>query len=78
VTLKTIKIDLQVLRNHAVVAGSTVAPEGMLILCDKVSPFMLVLNPLNVHVIDLPFVKTFQLGSGCRALFLGSSTRNIK
>jgi hypothetical protein len=34
VTTKTIKIDMQVLRNHAVVAGSEAAPESMLTLRD--------------------------------------------
>jgi hypothetical protein len=69
VTIKTIKIDLQVLRNHAVVTGST-TPLGMLVLPDEGSLFIHVLNPLTGHVIDLPSVKTLQHGHGCRALFL--------
>jgi hypothetical protein len=68
--MKTIKIDLQVLRNHAVVAGSTTPPEGMLVLCDEGSLFIHVLNPLTGHVVNLPSVKTLQHGHGCRAIFL--------
>jgi hypothetical protein len=76
--MKTIKIDLQVLRNHAVVAGSTTPPEGMLVLCDEGSLFIHVLNPMNGHVIYLPSVKTLERGRGWRFLFLGCSARNTR
>jgi hypothetical protein len=48
--MKIIEIDLQVLRNHAVVAGSEAAPEGMLVLRDEASLFIHVLNPLTGYV----------------------------
>jgi hypothetical protein len=54
VMMKTIKIDMQVLRNHAVVAGSEVALESMLVLRDEANLFIHVLNPLTGHVIDHP------------------------
>jgi hypothetical protein len=64
VTKKTIKIDLQVLRNHAVVAGSAEVPESMLVLHDDANLFIDVLHPLTGHVINLPSVKTLQHGCG--------------
>ncbi|KAM0861084.1 hypothetical protein ACQ4PT_046102 [Festuca glaucescens] len=62
VTTKTIRIDLPVLHNHAVVAGSAASPEGMLVLRDEDSLVIRVLNPLTGHVINLPSVKTLQRG----------------
>jgi hypothetical protein len=54
VMMKTIKIDMQVLHNHAVVAGSEAAPESMLVLRNEANLFIYVLNLVTGHVIDLP------------------------
>uniref|UniRef100_A0ACD5YBN3 Uncharacterized protein n=1 Tax=Avena sativa TaxID=4498 RepID=A0ACD5YBN3_AVESA len=62
VTRKTIKMDLELVGNHTVVAGSTAAPEGMLVLRDEASLIIRILNPLTGHVIDLPSVKTLRRG----------------
>uniref|UniRef100_A0ACD5YZK4 Uncharacterized protein n=1 Tax=Avena sativa TaxID=4498 RepID=A0ACD5YZK4_AVESA len=62
ITRKTIEMDLEALGNHAVVAGSAAAPEGMLVLRDEASLVIRILNPLTGHVIDLPSVKTLRRG----------------
>jgi hypothetical protein len=67
VTARTIRVDLPVLHNHAVVAGSAASPEGMLVLRDEASLVIRVLNPLTGHIINLPSVKT--LHRGCERRF---------
>jgi hypothetical protein len=76
--MKTAEIDLHVLRNHAVVAGSEAAPEGMLVLCDEANLFIHVLNPLTGHVIELPSVKTLHRGRGYMTLFPRSYSTNTR